>query len=164
MWPLHFKHSHWWKRQSWSKFTSHYAWGTNGVCECMTDVKSTWIPTWHRKDHVSWSLGLVSRNHVLEVGLTQNRETMALRTLTTIDILYFIMCEDLHESKFIDIAFGWGPNHIWLHTTLEIPWRHYMILKVCWNGLWTLSFGLLGSHNFMVTALDSCVKSWSTLI
>ena len=22
------------------------------------DVKSTWIPTWHSMDHVSWSLGL----------------------------------------------------------------------------------------------------------
>ena len=21
-------------------------------------VESTWIPTWHRRDHVSWSLGL----------------------------------------------------------------------------------------------------------
>ena len=21
------------------------------------DVKSTWIPTWHHMDHVSWSLG-----------------------------------------------------------------------------------------------------------
>ena len=60
-WPLHFKHSHWWKRRSWSKFDSHYAWGTNGVCECNMDVKSTWIPTWHRMDHVSWSLGLFSK-------------------------------------------------------------------------------------------------------
>ena len=34
-----------------------YAWGTNGVCECKVDVKSTWMPTWHRMDHVSWSLG-----------------------------------------------------------------------------------------------------------
>jgi hypothetical protein len=57
-WPIHFKHSHWWKRQSWSKFASHYAWGTNGACECKMKVKSTWIPTWHRMDHVSWSLGL----------------------------------------------------------------------------------------------------------
>ena len=24
-------------------------------------VKSTWIPTWHRIDHVSWSLGLFSK-------------------------------------------------------------------------------------------------------
>ena len=44
-WPLHFKHSHWWKRRSRSKFASHYAWGTNGVCEWKMDVKSTWIPT-----------------------------------------------------------------------------------------------------------------------
>jgi hypothetical protein len=29
-----------------------------------------------------------------------------------------------------------------------------MSLEVCWDGLWTL----LGSHNFMVTALGSCVK------
>jgi hypothetical protein len=35
--------------------------GTNGVCECKMDVKSTWIPTWHQMDHVSWSLGLFSK-------------------------------------------------------------------------------------------------------
>ena len=38
-----------------------------------------------------------SKNHILEVGLTQNRETMALQTLTTVDLLYLIMCEDTHE-------------------------------------------------------------------
>jgi hypothetical protein len=60
-WPLHFKHSHRWKRRSWSKFALHYAWGTNGVSECKMDVKSTWITTWHPMDHVSWSLGLFSK-------------------------------------------------------------------------------------------------------
>ena len=45
-------------KRSWSKFASHYAWGTNGVCECKMDVESTWIPAWHRMDHVSCSLGL----------------------------------------------------------------------------------------------------------
>ena len=30
-------------------------------------------------------------------GLTQNWETMALGTLTTVDVLYFIMYEDPHE-------------------------------------------------------------------
>jgi hypothetical protein len=57
-WPLHFKHSHWWKRRSRSKFAPHFAWGTNIVCECKMDVKSTWIPTWHQMDHISWSLAL----------------------------------------------------------------------------------------------------------
>ena len=35
-----------------------------------------------------------------------NRETMAFRMLTTVDLLYFIMCESLHERKFIEIAFS----------------------------------------------------------
>ena len=37
------------------------------------------------------------KNRLLEVGLTQNRETMALRTLTTVGLFYFIVREDLHE-------------------------------------------------------------------
>ena len=40
------------------------------------------------------------------------------------------MHENPHEHKFIEIAFGWGPGHIWLHTTLEGPWPHNMILEV----------------------------------
>ena len=60
-WPLHFKHSHWWKRRSRSKSASHYAWRTNWVCECKMDVKSTWIPTWHWMVHVSWTLVLYSK-------------------------------------------------------------------------------------------------------
>jgi hypothetical protein len=44
-----------------SKFTSHYAWGTNGVCDCKMDVKTSWFPTWHQLGHVSWSLGLFSK-------------------------------------------------------------------------------------------------------
>ena len=50
-----------WKRESQSKFASHYTWGTNGAHKCKMDVKSTWIPTWHQMDHVSWSLGLFSK-------------------------------------------------------------------------------------------------------
>ena len=53
---------------------------------------------------VTWT---ISENHFLEVGLTQNhRETMALRKLTTVDLFYFIVCEDPCEEKFIEIAFG----------------------------------------------------------
>ena len=48
-------------------------------------------------DHVSRSLGLSFKNHLLEVGLTQNREIMALQMLTNVDLIYFIMCEDPHE-------------------------------------------------------------------
>ena len=43
---------------------------------------------------VTWT---VFKNHMLEVGLTQNWETKALRMLTAVRLFYFIMCEDPHE-------------------------------------------------------------------
>ena len=52
---------------------------------------------------VTWT---IFENRLLEVGLTPNQETMALRMLITIDLLYFIMGEDPHDLKFIEIAFG----------------------------------------------------------
>ena len=58
---------------------------------------------------VTWT---TFKNHLLEAGLTQNREIMALRTLTTVDLFYFIMSEDRHGWKFIEMAFGWGPSHV----------------------------------------------------
>ena len=76
-----------------------------------------------------------------------DRKTLKLQTLTTIDLLYFNMCEDPREWKLIETTFGWRHGHIlWLHTTLEDPWPHYMILEVCRDGLWTISFGLSQFH------------------
>jgi hypothetical protein len=43
---------------------------------------------------VTW---IIFKNRLLEVGLTQNHETMALRMLTAIDLFHLIMCEDPHE-------------------------------------------------------------------
>ena len=68
-WPSHFKHSLWWKRWSRTKFASHYARGTNRVCECTMDVKSTWIFR-----GIKWIMfhGHLGYLHTppLEVGLT----------------------------------------------------------------------------------------------
>ena len=43
---------------------------------------------------ITWT---IFKSYFLEVGPTQKRETMAFQTLTTVDLFYFIMCEDLHE-------------------------------------------------------------------
>ena len=43
---------------------------------------------------VTWT---IFQNYLLEVGLTQKWETMALRTLTTVDLFCVIMCEDPRE-------------------------------------------------------------------
>ena len=48
----------------------------------------------------------IFKNYLLKEGLTQNRETMALQIFTTVDLFYFNMCENLHEWKFIEMAFG----------------------------------------------------------
>ena len=39
----------------------------------------------------------IFKNHLLEVGLAQNQDTMTLRMLTTVDLFNSIMCEDPHE-------------------------------------------------------------------
>ena len=43
---------------------------------------------------VTWTIFI---NHLLEVSLTYNRETMTLRKLTTVDFFYLIMHVDSHE-------------------------------------------------------------------
>ena len=40
---------------------------------------------------VAWT---ILKTHLLEVGLTQNRETMALRMLATVILFYVVMYED----------------------------------------------------------------------
>jgi hypothetical protein len=109
------------------------------------DVKSTWTLKSSNGScsMVTWT---IFKNHLLEVDLTHNREAMALPTFITVELLCFIMCEDLYEVTFIEIAFDFGLGHIWLHTTLEDLWPHYMSLEVYWDGLWTLSFGLSQFH------------------
>ena len=103
-WPLHFKHSYWWKRQSRSKFASHYAWGTNGACECKMDVKLTGFLQWHRMGSCFMVTWIIFEDHLLEVGLTRtNWETMALRMLTTVGFFYFF--------------------HVWGPTLMNIHWN-----------------------------------------
>ena len=58
----------------------------NSMDSYMASNGSRFIATW-----------TVFKNHLLEVGLTQNKESMALLTFTTVGLLYFIMCEDPYE-------------------------------------------------------------------
>ena len=66
----------------------------------------------------------------MEVGLAKNWETTALQNLTTVDLLYFIMCED---PAWIGI--NW--NSIWL----EGSWPLFMILEAVLGWPLDTSFG-----------------------
>ena len=93
---------------------------------------------------VTWT---IFKNYLLEVGSNNTGRTMALRTLTTIDLFYLIMCED---PAWIEVHWNsiWLRNwsHVTSHYTWGDPWPHHIILEVCWDGLWTLSFGLSQCH------------------
>ena len=125
-----------------SHMTSHY---TRGSVTTLHDFGGVLGWPW---DTFFWAVTISS--------LTQNWETMALRTLTIADLFYFITCDDPHEWKSIEIAFGWGPGHIWLHTTLHSRLRDHATWFWRCVGV-ALGHFLLGCHNFMVTALGSCV-------
>jgi len=131
---------------------------TKYVCECTMDVKSTRIPTWHRMDSVSWSLGLFFKNHLLEVGLTRSRrETMALRTLTTVDLFYVISWVRSHMNRnSLKYHLVEGRSHMTSHYTRESP-HYYIDVGGCVGtaGLWKLSFGLSQFHGHQSPTLGA---------
>ena len=68
---------------------------------------------------VTWT---IFQNPLMEVGLTEDRETMTLQTLTSVDFCSILSCVRTRTNKkIIELAFGRGPGHIRLHTTLEGP-------------------------------------------
>jgi hypothetical protein len=89
---LHFKHSHWWKRWSRSNFASHYAWGTNGGSMWMQDGCQVYMDSYVASNEscciVTW---IIFKNHLLEIDLIQNQETMVLRMLITV-VLFDLSC------------------------------------------------------------------------
>ena len=107
-------------------------------------VNARWMWSLHRFLHgIEW---IVFHGHLdyfqkppLGGSLTQSKESMALRTFTTIDLFY--------------LYHVWGPAWIethwvsvWLRARSHMTYSHYMILEVCGDGLWTLSCGLSQFH------------------
>ena len=140
-------------RRSRSKFaTSHYAWGTNKVCEGkMMDVKVYMGSYMASNGSCLIITCTIFKNHLLGLGLTQKQETMALWMLTTIHLFYVIML--------------WGPIRI------EIHWNNTWLGAGCirlhtppldsrirdhTTWFWTLFTRAL-TISYMVTALGSCV-------
>ena len=103
MWP-------WWERQSWSKFASHYTRKINGVNECKINVRLHEFLHGMKQINVPLSLRLFSKTTSWS-RLDIKSETVALWVLTTVRYP--------HESKILEMAFGWGPSHIWFPATLR---------------------------------------------
>ena len=137
-WPLHFKHSHWWKNAEpvQVRFTLH-----------LRDQQSMWIQDGcnvHMDFYMSSNgscfmvTWIIFKNHLLEVDTNQEDHGTP----------------KTHNHSFILFDHAWieiHRNSIWLrvrsHLTftlhLRIRDQHYMILEVCWDGLGTLFFWAL---------------------
>jgi hypothetical protein len=142
--PLHFKHSHRWKRWRWSIFASNYVWGTNLGKE-MQDGCKVYMDSYMASNGSCFVfLCIVFQNHLLEVGLIEKaRETMGLWNHTIVIYQYFFMCGD---PTFIENHW----NSVWLrarsHMTLHYTRGPVTILHDFGSGLgWPLdpSFALL---------------------
>ena len=101
---------------------------------------------------VTW---IVFKYQLLEVGLTQNPETMALRTLTTVDLLYSITRVHRMNRNPLKQHLVEGPVTYDFTRHLRVR-DHTTRVSRCVG----TAFGhfLFGSHNFMFTTLGSCVK------
>ena len=108
LWPLHFKHSHWWKRCS-CPFSLHATLeGPRSMW--MQDRCKVYMDSYMVYNGSCLMVTLtIFKNHLLEVGLTQNWKTLRLRPHTTVGLFYFSMYEDPYEYILIEGAIGWVP-------------------------------------------------------
>jgi hypothetical protein len=73
------------------------------------DVKSTWIPTWHRMDHVHGHLDYFQKPSLGGRPTTKLGDHDTLNAHNHCFILFYQMCKDPHEKKIIEMAFVEGP-------------------------------------------------------
>ena len=132
------------------------------VCACKMDVKSTWIPTWHQMDHVSWSLGfLLKTTFWRQVEHKTGRPWHSKRSQL---LIYLILsCVKIRMNRnSLKQHLVEGPVHMTSHYTRGSVTSLHDFAGLLGRPLNTF---LLGSHNFMVTGIGTCVKwpSWPTL-
>jgi hypothetical protein len=85
---------------------------------------------------------------ILPLGGRPNTKPRDHGTMNTHNC-WFVLYYHVRWPAWIKIHWNNMWLRAWLHMTshtLEGPWPNYMILKVCWDGLWTLSFWLSPFH------------------
>jgi hypothetical protein len=107
LWPIYFKHSRWWERQSRSKFASHYAWGINRRSMWMQDGCHgiNWIML---HDHLDYFQKLC-------LGGRPNTKPLGVHVTPNAPTCWFIFFYQVWGSAWIEIHL----NSIWLRA-----WSH----------------------------------------
>ena len=156
-WPVHFKHSRWWKRQSWSKFaTSHYAWGTYKGCMWIQDGRKVYLDSYMASNWIMFH-GHLDCFQKPPLGGRPNTKPLGDHGSPNVHNCWFTLFYHVWGPAWIDFH----QNSIWLraqsYTTSHYTWGSvHDHTRWFWKCLGT-AFGhfLLGSHNFMVMAPGS---------
>ena len=133
--------------------------GTTGVNMWMQDGCKVYMNSYMASNKSRYMVTrTVFNNHLLEVDLTPNQETVTHRTLTTVDSFYSIMCEG---HAWIEIHWNIIRLRARSHTALPYTRGSVTTLHDDFGGVLGRRFG----HSFFwaltnptVTALGSCVK------
>ena len=117
-----------------SSLPSHYVWGTNRVCECKMDAKSTWMPTWHRMDMFHAHLDNFQKP---PLGGRRNTKPGVRGTPDARDCWFILFCRGW-RTTWIDICW----NNIWLRD------KSRMTSHCTWGSMTTLHDfgGVLGQR------------------
>ena len=158
-WPLHFKHSHSWEKAKLVqvRFTirlrdQRRMWMQDG-CKVYMD---SYMASNGSCFMVTWTIFKNHWPHGGQAGLPQNQEIMALGMLTTVG---FILIYHVWRPARIEIYWNSIGLRTSSHVTSYYTWGCVITLHDFEDVLGRSFFCfLLGSHNFMVTALGSCVK------
>jgi hypothetical protein len=156
-WPLHFKHSHWWKRRSHQSMSaSHCTWGTNIV-----HVNARWMKMLHGLLHaIQWIMFHGHLDYFPKPSFGSKSNTKSGdHGIPNAHNRWFILFYHVWGSAWIKNHWKWhlveGPVtcDFTLHSRIRDQTTWF------WRCVGT-AFGHfhLGSHNFMVTALGLCVK------
>ena len=90
---------------------------------CM-GAKSTWLPTWHWMECMFMVMWIVFQKPLLggRPDANPSRDDGIL-DIPSRWFNYVLSCARAHVNRpFVEIAYGSGPGHIWLHATLEGLW------------------------------------------
>jgi hypothetical protein len=147
-WPLHFKHSHWSKQRSRSKFASPH----------LRDWRSMWMQDGCQSLHeflhvIKWIIfhGHLDYFQKPPLGGRPNRKTgrrwhsECSQPLIELILFYHVWGPAWIEIHWNSIICLKARSHVTSHHTWEpVTTRHDFV--VFWDVLWTISFGLLQFH------------------
>ena len=151
-WPLHFKHSHWWKRLSRSKFASHYARGTNQWSMWMQDGCIVYMDSYMALNGSCSTVTWTNLGKPLLVGTHDTKP--GDHGTVYVHSRWFILFYHVWRSTWIYIHW----NNVWLRA------RSRMTIHYTWGSVAPLHDfgGVLGRP--LDTFFWALKKSWSWLL